>query len=309
MAKNRRRKKTKYYRYQQALKFRVEYVLILAVSLIVRLLPRTKALALGGWFGSVACRVMNSRYELARDNMVKAMPELKAEQIEQHVMDNFRHFGKSAVEMLRLPLMGPEDIKSIFHIEGFEYLQEALRLNKGVILMTGHLGFWEAGSYALPVLGIPCDIVAKPMKNALTDAFFARIRKKYGATILNSKKGARRIRSALKAGHAVAVLLDQHISPPGSVVTQFFGRDAYTTSAITSMAMKHQIPVVPLFCLRNPDNSYRAWVEPMIMLQDDGPDAVTLNTQHLTNVIENAIRQDVSQWFWMHRRWRVKNRH
>jgi KDO2-lipid IV(A) lauroyltransferase len=26
----------------------------------------------------------------------------------------------------------------------------------------------------------------------------------------------------------------------------------------------------------------------------------------LTNIIEVAIRKDVTQWFWMHKRWRVK---
>jgi KDO2-lipid IV(A) lauroyltransferase len=251
---------------------------------------------------------MTGRYELALENMVNALPELTRDQIERHIRDNFLHFGKNAVEMLRLPLLSLEQVRDTFQIQGLEYLHEALRLNKGVILMTGHLGFWEAGSYLLPALGIPCDIVAKPMKNPLADRFFAGIREKYGASILNSKKGARRIRTALKSGHAVAVLLDQHISPPGSVVTHFFDREAYTTSAITSMAMKHQIPVVPLFCLRNPDNSYRGWIEPMLLLDDGGPDVVTENTQKLTAIIEAAIRQDVSQWFWMHKRWRVKKR-
>ncbi len=308
MAKNRKRKKTKIYKYYQFLKFRAEYVLLCLVRVIVSLLPRNAALNLGGWLGGNACRIMTTRYELALDNMLKALPELSRERIDQLVRDNFRHFGKNAVEMLRLPLLQRDDIKRIFDIQGLEYLNEALALNKGVILMTGHLGFWEAGSYVMPALGIPCDIVAKPMKNPLADKFFARIREKHGATILNSKKGARRIRTALKSGHAVAVLLDQHISPPGSVVTRFFNRDAFTTSAITSMAMKHQIPVVPLFCLRNPDNSYRAWVEPMLLLKEDSPDAVTVNTQQLTSIIEAAVRQDVAQWFWMHKRWRVKNR-
>ena len=308
MGKKRNRKQSKYYRYQQALKFRSEYALLLVVSFFVRLLPRQTALALGGWFGLMASRLMKARYQLARDNMVNALPESSAEEIARQVEESFRHFGKSGMEMLRMPLMSTQEIRATFSVDGLEYLQDALKLGKGVILLSGHLGFWEAGSYILPNVGIPCDVVAKPMKNPFADRFFADIREKHGATILNSKKGARQIRTALKNGHAVAVLLDQHISPPGSVVTQFFGREAYTTSAITSMAMKHQIPVVPLFCLRNADNSYRGWIEPMILLNDDGPDAVTRNTQQLTDVIELAIREDVSQWFWMHKRWRVKSK-
>jgi KDO2-lipid IV(A) lauroyltransferase len=172
--------------------------------------------------------------------------------------------------------------------------------------MTGHLGFWELGAFILPKLGIPCDIVAKPMKNPLTDAYLTHIRTQFGSQVLNSRKGARRILKSLQKNRVVGVLLDQHISPPGSVATKFFGRNAYTTSAITNLAMKYQIPVVPVFCLRQDDNRYKVWAEPMLMLKGEGSDAIAANTQMLADIIERAIRKDVSQWFWMHKRWRVK---
>ncbi|MDX2481221.1 MAG: lysophospholipid acyltransferase family protein, partial [Desulfuromusa sp.] len=82
---------------------------------------------------------------------------------------------------------------------------------------------------------------------------------------------------------------------------------AYTTTAIANMAMKYQIPIVPVFFLRQPDDRYKVWAEPMLMLTGEGEDAVIENTQRLTNIIEAAVRKDVSQWFWMHKRWRVKS--
>jgi KDO2-lipid IV(A) lauroyltransferase len=63
---------------------------------------------------------------------------------------------------------------------------------------------------------------------------------------------------------------------------------------------------VPLFCLRQKDNRYKVWAEPMLILSDDGKDSLVENTQNLTDIIEVAIRKDVTQWFWMHKRWRVK---
>ncbi len=291
-----------------SLKHRCEYLLLLLMAGIVRRLPRRAALGLGRVLGRWAMAFLPQRYRLAEENMSRALPELNPAQIKDHLRRNFEHAGISAVEMLRLDKFkaDQDDLDRYFVIEDLQPLHEALALRRGVILLTGHLGFWEVGLYVLPQCGIPVDVVAKPLKNPLSNRYFKRVRKTFGARILESRKGARRILQSLRDGRTVAVLLDQHISPPGSVVTEFFGRGAYTTTAITSMAMKYQIPVVPIFCLRLPDNRYRVWAEPLLLLAGTGADAVAANTQLLTAKIEAAIRQDVSQWFWMHKRWRVK---
>ena len=287
-------------------KYYCEYLSLRIVAAVVRNLPRQAALGLGRFMGLLATSLMSGRYRLAYDNMSKAMPELTDWEIRRNLRQCFVHFGMSGVELLRLDLFNPDELDQFFEIEGFDHLREALDLGRGVILLTGHLGFWEAGAFVMPASGVECDMVGRPMKNPLTDAYLTGIRTHFGARLLNSRKGGRRIFKSLAAGHAVAVLLDQHISPPGSTETVFFGRKAMTSTVMTHMAMKHQIPVVPMFCLRSPDNRYKAWTEPMLLLQGDGEDAVAQNTQLLTDIVEAAIRRDVTQWFWMHKRWRVK---
>ncbi|MBN1958399.1 MAG: lysophospholipid acyltransferase family protein [Desulfuromonadales bacterium] len=292
-----------------SLKYRVEYVVLVTLAVLVRALPRRAAIGLGRTLGRWSKAFLPGRYRLAKDNMSRALPELSAAQIEENLRKNFEHIGISGVEMLRLDMFKPgsRDLEKFFSLGDLSPVPEALKLNRGVIILTGHLGFWEVGQFLFPELGIPFDVVAKPLKNPLTDRYFNRLRKTYGVEVLESRKGARRIIKSLQQQHAVGILLDQHISPPGSVAVDFFGRKAYTTTAITSLAMKYQVPVVPVFCLRQPDDRYRVWAEPMLLLDNPGDDAVAANTQLLTDQIEAAIRKDVSQWFWMHKRWRVKD--
>ncbi len=291
-----------------SVKHRAEYYALQVISVFVRWLPRRGALAFGRFVGRLSMWLVRSRYRLAKENMQLALPELSAEEIEENVRKNFEHIGASSVEMLRLDMFkhGSDDIDLYFDLENVHLLREALALKKGVILLTAHLGFWEAGHLIMSELGIPCAAVAKPLKNPLSERYFAEIRTFFGTEILNSRKGARRILKSLRQNRAVVVLLDQHISPPGSVATEFFGRKAYTTTAIANLAMKYQIPIVPVFFLRQPDDRYKVWAEPLLMLSGEGENAVIENTQKLTNIIEVAIRKDVTQWFWMHRRWRVK---
>ncbi len=286
------------------LKYRLEYWGLRGVSFLVRILPRSLALTLGAALGRAAVYFVPARYQLARTNMTRALPELSAAEVEKNVKENFAHFGRSTVEMLRLDTLTAADLDRLFDIEGLEHLRQAYELGRGVILLTAHLGFWEAGAFVIPTSGYPCDMVAKKLKNPLADAFFGKLRTAFGGEILESRKGARRIVKSLSRGHTVAVLLDQHAPKSGSVETVFFGMKARTTTVITSMATRYQVPVVPMFCLRQPDNRYRAWTEPMLILEGDSPEEVAANTQKLTDIIESAIRRDVTQWFWMHRRWR-----
>jgi KDO2-lipid IV(A) lauroyltransferase len=293
----------------RAIKFRIEYLALLVIAFWVRLLPRKVVLQAGFHLGRLACRVMSGRRRQADENIRLALPEMLASERREKIRQAFEHVGISGMEMLRLDMYrsGSDDLEQYFEFEGTENLQEAFSLGRGVLLLTGHLGFWEVGHFALPELGFPCDSVAKPMKNPLTNKYVVRLRESFGARVLDSKKGARRILKSLQAGRCVAILLDQHISPPGAVQVDFFGRKAFTTTAITNLAMKYQIPVVPMFGQRLPDFRCKIVTEPMMLLENgDDPDLVRHNTQLLTDRIEAAIRQDVSQWFWMHKRWRER---
>ncbi len=272
-------------------KFRLEYLAVKLVAAVLRRLPRERALKLGGRLGLVAGMLLTERRKLALDNLQRAFPEWSRQRVETIAWANFQHIGICSAEMLRLDLFrrGGDDLEQYFEMVDQNYLQEALALGRGVIVLTGHFGFWEAGFFAYPEIGIKFAAVTKPLKNPLTDRYFSNIRESFGVRTLESRKGARRILKSLQEGYSVAILLDQHIKPPGSVATEFFGRMAFTTTAITNMAMKYQIPVVPTFCHRTPDNRYRIWSEPMIMLTGEGDEAIARNTQLLTDKIEALL--------------------
>ncbi len=291
-------------------KHRLEYYLLLVAAAVVRRLSRNNALAVGRFLGRLMIKILPGRYRMATDNMAQALPEMRAAEIAVNVQKNFEHIGMCGVDMLRFDMfeLGQKDTEKDIIYEGEHLLQEALALGRGVLLLSAHLGFWELGGFALAEHGIQFDMVAKPLKNPLTERYFSKVRKSFGAEIINSRKGARKILQSLKANHTVGIMLDQHISPPGAVAVEFFGRTAYTTTAIANMAMKNQIPVVPVFCLRQPDNRYKIWAEPMLLLGGSGEDAVIANTQKMTDIIETAVRKDVSQWFWMHKRWKKRKK-
>ena len=283
-----------------------EYLLFLPVAFVVRLLPRRIALALGALLGRLSQIVLAKRARTAEENLRQAFPEMSETERAQTVAAVFRHLGKSGIEMLLLDTFRDRrDMERYFRFHGLENLKEAQALDRGVFILTGHLGFWEVGTFFLPLLGCPTDFVAKRMKNPYIDRYFTRQREAGGGHVLEARHGARRIMRSLSEKRGVAILLDQHVNPTRAVPTDFFGRTAHTTPVITQIAMKQGTPIVPSFSYRAEDNRYDIYFEPMLLFEaSDDPTAVTTNTQRLTASIEAAVRRDITQWFWVHRRWR-----
>jgi KDO2-lipid IV(A) lauroyltransferase len=293
------------------MRYWLEYIPFITVAGLVRLLPRAPSLALGRGLGDLARHLQPKRVRIADDNLRHAFPAMPDGERTALVKRVFRNLGQGFVEMLRLDLFqGSGDLHKLFNIEGEEHLREALGHGRGCILLTGHIGFWEAGAFIFPMLGIPLELVAKPMKNTYVDRYFRRMRQAYGCSIIDSRKGARRIFKALQNNHLVGILMDQHMSRSQAVRVPFFGRPAYTTPIIAQIAMKYRVPVLPAFAYRESDDTYRIVIEPALFLSEELSDSnIVANTAMLTEKIEAGIRRDIGQWFWVHRRWKHMTDH
>jgi len=284
----------------------LEYIPFILIAKLVRALPRRLALALGRQLGGFGRLLQPRRVRTARANLERAFPEKSAQEIESLVREVFVNIGLGFIDMLRLDLFnGREDFERYFTLEGEEHLKAALAEGRGAILLVGHVGFWEGGNFFMPTLGYPFGVVAKPMRNPHIDAYFRRMRESKGTYIIDSRKGARRILKALQSNHLVAILMDQHIKRSEAVCVPFFDRPAYTTPIIAQLAMKYRVPIIPAFAYRNPDDSYRAVIKPMVYLEGEvNEETVQENTALLNRCLEDGIRPAIGQWFWLHRRWR-----
>jgi len=283
----------------------IEYLIFLPLASLLRILPRMAALRLGENLGRVAMYLIPSRRKLAQDNIRQSFPEMSEAEIRNLCHRTFRHLGISVAEMIRIDMFKESDLDKYFTFEGLENLEKARAMNRGVLLATAHVGFWEVGTFFLPVLGFPSAFVAKKTKNPYINNYVVKMREHAGGQVIDAKKGARQIVKTLQEGNCIGVLIDHHIRKSEAVQVPFFGRPAWTTPIITQIAMKRDIPVVPIFVYRTEDFKYRAELAEPIFLKGAVTDEnVTANTALLTNIIEQAIRKEPSQWFWVHTRWK-----
>ena len=284
----------------------LEYLPFIMIASLVRALPRRTALALGRYLGGLARYCQPRRAAIARGNLATALPELAQADQATILAQTFVNLGANFVEMLRLDKITEKELRDRYTLIGKAHIDAALAHGRGAILLTGHLGFWEAGAYLLAQAGYRPAFVAKPMRNPLVDSYFRRMREASGSSYIDSRRGARRILKALQENRMVGVLMDQHAGKRQGIAVPFFDRPAWTTPIITEMAMKYQVPVIPAFARRTEDDCHEVTIQPHFFLEGNGNDSVRENTTRLNRIIEDAVRRDPAQWFWVHRRWRVK---
>lgn len=291
------------------LRYQIEYLALMLFSGLIRSLPRRAALALGRALGGLIRCAQPRRRKKAAENLRHAFPEMSEQERERLLRENFRQLGITGVEMMCLDRYHNQRvIDDCFEFHGMEHLQSAFALGRGTFLLTGHVGFWEAGTMILPMLGYPTDFVYKRVKNPYVEEQFLTLRQRAGARCIEKKRAARKIVRSLGENRGVAILLDQRLSRHEAVQVNFLGRPVNATPIIAQMAIKLGTPIVPIFSRRLADNRYEITVEPMILLaHEDNPsmESVVQATQLLTDRIEAAVRRAPEQWFWVHDRWRL----
>jgi len=195
-----------------------------------------------------------------------------------------------------------------FRIYGMDHIRTARKKNRGVLILTAHIGNWELLAAAAALLGIPVSAVYRPLEFRALDLFFADIRSREGARLYPKKQAMRGILRGLRNNEAVGILLDQHAGSSVGVPVDFFGRPASTNAGLALVARRTGAPVVPAFLVREKDGHYSVLFGPEVPLVHTGDSRrdILENTRLYNRALESVIRKYPEQWFWVHRRWKLR---
>jgi KDO2-lipid IV(A) lauroyltransferase len=286
------------------LQHRAEYAAVAAARALAGICPMTVVLAAGGVLGRLFYAFDRSHRRLALANLEAAFPGRPAGERAAIARDMFAHFGRLLMVLLKFSTMRPEQMLAHVEFEGEERVTAAHALNRGVLLFTGHFGFWEINALVHALKLQPMAVLARPLDNPRLHDLLERVRGRTGNSVIYRKGAIRRVLRALAANQAVALLIDQHIHTD-AVLVDFFNRPAATTTALAALALRTGAPVIPVFALPLPGGRFRMVYEHAVEPpRADDPDAVRQFTQRCTDVLEMYVRRYPGLWLWMHRRWR-----
>jgi Kdo2-lipid IVA lauroyltransferase/acyltransferase len=284
---------------------RLEYQGVRAVVALVRILPMSVVLVVGTLLGRAFYAFDGPHRRLAVGNLVAAFPFRSKSECRSIARGMFSHFGRLLMVILKFSTMSRERMLAHVEFEGEERVAAAHHHGKGVLLFTGHFGFWEINALVHALVMQPMAVLARPLDNPLLHELLESVRRSTGNSVIYRRGALRRVLRALAENQAVAILIDQHIQTSDAVYVDFFDRPAATTSALAAIALRTGAPVLPVFALPMPRGRFRMVYEhPVDPPRSDGPDAIREFTQRCTDVLEMYVRRYPELWLWMHRRWR-----
>ena len=122
---------------------------------------------------------------IARRNLQFTHPDWTREKADKLSRCVFENLGISFLEIFQMAALSRKQVLGRVRVVGLENLQNALKSNTGLILVSAHLGSWETGLLFVccyvqkPILG-----VAKKIRFAPLNRWVHRLRTRFGITIV-----------------------------------------------------------------------------------------------------------------------------
>lgn len=284
------------------------YLLVRIVVCILQSIPLEAGRGLAHGLAWLAYRLDRRHREVALDNLRHAFPgQYTEEELHALVREVYRHFCTVLIEIAHLPRkLRPKNWQRYVYLCGERTALEQLISGRPVLIVTGHYGNWEMAGYALGMLGFRTYAVARPLDNPYLDRFLRRFRERTGQKLLAKKGELDRMENILKQGGTIGLPADQDAGSRGLFVN-FFGRPASTHKAIALLALEHRAVLI-VAGARKIGEFLRYEIRVMDVIApeeyENRPDAIRALTQRFTAALEQLIRLDPRQYFWLHRRWK-----
>ena len=291
---------------QDGLLARLQAAVVMAVYSIAIRLPEGPFSLGVRVLARVARRFDRRHREAARGFVHQAFPELSESEVEERVLQSYRHFLRVLVESARFCRRVPSArMLEHFEIVWTEDARRVIEAKEGCLLVTPHVGNWEVALSIVTRIGLgPLYAIAKPIKNKRLSRLAQAEREKRGIRLLPRRGAMVDAPRVIRAGGAIAMLLDQR-ARTRPVMAPFFGRLARCDRSAGVLMKRLHAPAL-VFCCSRTDDPLRFKVEFYDCIQPEelrAIDPVGIATR-LNQTFERMIRDHPDQYFWLHDRFK-----
>jgi KDO2-lipid IV(A) lauroyltransferase len=279
----------------------------------VRRLPRQLSYALGDGGTWLAWRLMRKTRAAVADNLRAIFPGESDVELRRRALLTFRAYAHDVVDFLRALRASEEELGAVFQFkpEDAKLVDDLLARGRGIILVSGHYGNWEAGGVFLRrLLDHPLTIVAMSEASAKVNQIRRDIRERIGAETIEVRKSldtALQIRRHLADNRIVAMLMDRHVGRD-RVEVKLLGRRASFLRTPPLMGFLTGAPVLPCFIERIcPERFVVTAGQPIVVATDLPRDvAIQRAAQHFADQLDVHIRAHPSYWYHFYSYWNAQ---
>ena len=283
------------------------YAAVRTLICIVQALPRRTCERWARRLSGILANRVKIRHSVVRENLTIAFPDFTDEQRRETERGMWEHLLLMVVEIAHANrVIHKTTWRRHLRIHGMEEMVRLLWLERPKVILSGHYGNFELAAYLFGLFGFRIFSVARELDNPLLDRFVTRFRESRGQRILPKKGSAPDVAIVMEENGAIGLLGDQAAGAKGAWV-DFFGRPASVHKAIGVFAMSAAAPVLVCSATRRGGLfDYDLRLDGVLDPAAGGADAEDIRalSQWYTRLLEQAIRREPAQYWWVHRRWR-----
>lgn len=285
------------------------YLFTRVLMFFFNFIPRRLTLFVGAWVGLAAWKLLGrDRYKIDRHLSLVFDDSLTSHQKRNIARSFFINSGKNLADVCRFKKYYSTEIKPLVSIEGLDEFDAAYKRGRGLLGMTGHIGNFELLAVYFADLGYRIGVIGREMYDARLNSILVCNRQAMGITNFTTTESPRNILRWLKTGGVLGVLIDTDSIRVRGAFMPFFGRLAKTPIGQSLLGLRTGAAFLPVACLRTGDNRYHIVIKPEVRIRPSGnaeEDAYRI-TLGCTKALEEIIKENKSQWIWLHNRWHTR---
>lgn len=249
------------------------------------------------WLAGFAYKYIPIRKNEAYKNIKLAFPNKNHQWIEQVLKGSYKTVVENFIDFLSISTTVQT---TTFKIENKKIIDEALKKNKGIILITGHFGLWEKwaawfGKNKYPLWGI-----IQRQSNKGSDLFFKETRESYGMRHIYRKSSLDQAYKILKENKILILASDQDAKHRG-VIVDFFNHKTSVPKGAAIFHLKTGAALIFSVATKNIDGSMSLSFSELTIENEPSIESIT---QSYTKMLEDKISEFPDHYFWFHRKWK-----
>jgi len=282
----------------------LQAVLVRGIFWMIRLIPVRLAGAIGAGAGRMAFYLIQRRRDIAVRNLERVYPDQTSAWHQHIARESFAEMGRTMFEIPHVFLRSKAFLQSRVQVEGKEEFLAAMAAGKGAFNIFYHHSNWELCGIMYATLTPDVDGIYRAVKQPALEQFVKQCRERFGVSMHARQQGLRWLPGALKRGHSIAILLDQHLSI--GMPVPFMGHLANTSTLPATIVLKHGTPVFGVALHRIGKGFHfrmQLWRIDTPAPSGDKDKDIYRITEHIGKTFESAIHQRPELWLWSHQRW------
>ena len=280
----------------------LQYLLIKLFFLICKIIGYRNASNFGKLIGEKIGPYLKSK-KIIKNNINRILPNATKEDVNLIVKKMWGNYGRILSEYVFIKDFKEGNLEKYINVIGSEYLNDIRKKNIPVVFVSGHFNNFELMAMQIQKEGINLGAIYRPLNNFFLNKTMEKIRIKHICKIQIKKglSGIREILNLFKKNVSIALMIDQRVTE--GIKSNFFNREAFTTTIPAQLVKKFNCPVVSIYIERIEKYNFRLIInKPIYFAKDESLEQIT---EKLNYILEKMVLKNPEQWILTHNRWKL----